>query len=358
MTSLSRVFGPDGSSQAALVDDSSESYSTVSGDSLYWLIETPLAVRPLAYTVIAAAAKAQTPTAISLRGLAEDGTPATLSTRNLSLNARGSHYTSTTATSKSFCRFQLLVTKTADEDSQAASLMGFELYGTMLAAAGAEQMPAVQSVEASADGVSATEVIGKLNDQNRLTAYRAQFADSLAITFSYAAPVSIDTYTLTAGKDKENLDPTDWQLQGSADGEEWVTLDSRTGEKFSHRYATQFYRLGSQATYAHYRLVVRGVNGGTQLQLTEFQLLHLGLGTSVLPAGEILAAAGMQVSGGQLHVQAPQAGTLCVYDLQGRMLLAQSVQSGSTTLPLPQAQGVVVAVLRMQGGSLVRKVRL
>ena len=39
------------------------------------------------------------------------------------------------------------------------------------------------------------------------------------------------------------------------------------------------------------------------------------------------------------------------------MLLAQSVQSGSTTLPLPQAQGVVVAVLRMQGGSLVRKVR-
>ena len=66
----------------------------------------------------------------------------------------------------------------------------------------------------------------------------------------------------------------------------------------------------------------------------------------------------MQVSGGQLHVQAPQAGTLCVYDLQGRMLLAQSVQSGSTTLPLPQAQGVVVAVLRMQGGSLVRKVQL
>lgn len=358
VTSLSRVSGPDGSSQAALVDDSSESYSTVSGDSLYWLIETPMAVRPLAYTVIAAAAKAQTPTAISLRGLAEDGTPAILSTRNLSLNARGSHYTSTTATSKSFCRFQLLVTKTADEDSQAASLMGFELYGTMLAAAGAEQMPAVQSVEASADGVSATEVVGKLNDQNRLTAYRAEFADSLTITFSYAAPVSIDTYTLTAGKDKENLDPTDWQLQGSADGEEWVTLDSRTGEKFSHRYATQFYRLGSQATYAHYRLVVRGVNGGTQLQLTECQLLHLGLGTSVLPAGESLAAAGMQVSGGQLHVQAPQAGTLCVYDLQGRMLLAQSVQSGSTALPLPQAQGVVVAVLRMQGGSLVRKVRL
>lgn len=219
-------------------------------------------------------------------------------------------------------------------------------------------MPAVQSVEASADGVSATEVIGKLNDQNRLTAYRAQFADSLTITFSYAAPVSIDTYTLTAGKDKENLDPTDWQLQGSANGEEWVTLDSRAGEKFSHRYATQFYRLGSQATYAHYRLVVRGVNGGTQLQLTECQLLHLGLGTSVLPAGETLAAASMQVSGGQLHVQAPQAGTLCVYDLQGRMLLAQSVRSGSTSLPLPQAQGVVVAVLRMQGGSLVRKVRL
>lgn len=357
-TSLMQVQAPDGSSQPALVDDRAETFSTVTGDSLYWLLESPIAVKPIAYSLIAPASQAQTPTAVSVRGLATDGTLSVLSTRNVTLNARGSRYTSTMATSKSFNRFQLLVTKTGEEGGQAASLTGFELYGTVLAAQGGGQMAEPESVTASADGLSASEVVAKLNDQNRLTAYKANFTDTIAITFAYASPVSIDTYSLTAGKDKETCDPADWELQGSADGEEWVTLDRRADERFSHRYATQFYFLTTAVSYPRYRLVVRRVNGGSQLQLTELQMLSLGRGTSVLPSRETLAEASIQVSGGQVHVEAPQAGTLCVYDLQGRMLKAQPVQAGNTSLALPDAQGVVVIVLRMQGATLVRKVRL
>ena len=358
VTTLMRVTAPDGSSQPALVDDRAETFSTVTGDSLYWLLESPIIVRPIAYSVIAAANRDQTPTAVSVRGLAEDGTSSVLSSRSLTLNARGSRYTSTMATSKSFNRFQLLVTATEAEGGKAASLTGVELYGTVLAEPGTAYMPAPQEVTASAEGVSASTVVDKLSDQNRLTGYLANFADTLSIAFSYAAPVSIDSYSLTAGKDKENCDPACWTLQGSTDGEEWVTLDERLDERFSHRYATQFYYLPAQATYAHYRLLVTGVNGGAQLQLTELQLLSLGQGTSVLPSRETLSRASVQVRAGQVRVDAPQAGTLCVYDLQGRMLQASPVQAGTTTLAMPQAQGVLVVVLRMQEGTLVRKVRM
>lgn len=355
---LFSVTAPDGSSQQALVDDSVSTSSTVTGDSLYWILESPLAVRPIAYSVVAAANRDQTPTAVSVRGIDADGNATVLSTRNLSLNARGSRYTSTMATSKNFTRFQLLVTQTVDPEARAASLTGFELYGTCLVQPGTEQMPAPESVEATAEGVSASEAVSRLNDQNRLTCYRANFADSVAITFSYAAPATIETYTITAGKDHEEYNPTDWELQGSADGVDWVTLDSRQGELFSHRYATQFYSLSQPATYAHYRLVVHGVNGGTQLQMTEVQLLSLSVGTSLLPTPASLPTASMQVTGGQVRVSTTEAATFCAYDLQGRMLDARRVPSGETLVPLPDAQGVVVLVLRMQGGSLVRKVRL
>lgn len=357
-TTLMQVHAPDGSSQPALVDDRAETFSTITGDSLYWLLESPIAVRPIAYSLIAAGNRGQTPTAVSVRGLAEDGMPSVLSSRSLTLNARGSRYTSTMATSKSFNRFQLLVTRTEAEGGKATSLTGFELYGSVIAQPGTAYMRDPQEVSASAEGTGTSTVVGKLNDQNRLTGYLADFSDTLTITFSYAAPVGIDAYSLTAGKDKQNCDPTDWVLQGSSDGTDWVTLEKREGECFSHRYATQFYHLPAQATYAHYRLQVTGVNGGTQLQLAELQMLSLGQGTSVLPSRETLAGACMLVSAGQVHVEAPKGGTLCVYDQQGRMLQASRVQPGGSVLPLPGGRGVVVVVLRMQGGTLVRKVHM
>ena len=358
VTSLMQVYAPDGSNQQALVDDSPETSSTVTGDSLYWILESPISIRPIAYSLIAAANREQTPASVSMRGLSDDGTSAVLSTRNISLNARGSRYTSTMATSKSFNRFQLLVTKTGIEDGKVTSLTGFELYGTMLADAESEYMPTPENVSSSADGTSASTAIGKLNDQNRLTSYEANFTDSVNITFSYPTPVSINTYAITAGKDKENNDPTDWTLQGSMDGEEWITLDKRTAEKFSHRYATQFYFLPKVANYAYYRLVVNAVNGGTLMQMTELQLLNLGQNTSILPTGETLATANIWVSDGKVHTKTPQNGTLCIYDLQGKMLKSERVQPGVSTVSLSKARGVVVVVLRMQGSTLVRKVRI
>ena len=358
VTTLMQVTGPDGSAQSMLVDDRIETFSSVTGDSLYWLLESPLPVRPLAYSVIAAADMDQTPTSVSVRGLSDDGAASVLSTRSLALNARGSRYTSTMATSKNFSRFQLLVNSTRTEEGKAASLTGFELYGTVVADAEAEALNVPASVESTSEGASTTEVIDKLTDQNRLTAYRADIQDSVLITFSYATPVSVDCYAITAGKDKAECDPSDWEFQGSADGVEWVTLDSRSGELFSHRYATQFYRLSQSVSYPYYRLLVHSVNGGLQLQMTELQLFHLGMGTSLLPVPGGLLSADIQVRSGRVQVDVPQSAVLCVYDTEGRLLDAHRLEAGSSTLPVPAAQGILLFVLRTPGGSLVRKVRL
>ena len=358
VTTLMQVTGPDGSAQSMLVDDRIETFSSVTGDSLYWLLESPLPVRPLAYSVIAAADMDQTPTSVSVRGLSDDGAASVLSTRSLALNARGSRYTSTMATSKNFSRFQLLVNSTRTEEGKAASLTGFELYGTVVADAETEALNVPASVESTSEGLSTTEVIDKLTDQNRLTAYRADIQDSVLITFSYATPVSVDCYAITAGKDKAECDPSDWEFQGSADGVEWVTLDSRSGELFSHRYATQFYRLSQSVSYPYYRLLVHSVNGGLQLQMTELQLFHLGMGTSLLPVPGGLLSADIQVRSGRVQVDVPQSAVLCVYDTEGRLLDAHRLEAGSSTLPVPAAQGILLFVLRTPGGSLVRKVRL
>ncbi|MGN0232933.1 MAG: glycoside hydrolase family 76 protein [Bacteroidaceae bacterium] len=357
ITTLMQVSGPDGSDQSMLVDDQVGTFSTVTGDSLYWVLESPLVVRPLAYSVVAAADREQVPTSVSVCGLADDGTPSTLSTRTLSLNARGSRYTASMATSKSFRRFQLLVNSTVAEEGKAASLTGFELYGTAIVEAGTDVMTLPDSVETSSEGVSASESIDKINDQNRLTGYRTTFQDSVLITFTYAAPVAIDCYSITAGKDNAEYDPAVWELQGSADGVEWVTLDTRSDALFSHRYATQFYRLGQSVSYPRYRLLVSLVNGGTQLQMSEVQLLRLGTGTSLLPVQGGLAAADMQIRAGQVQVDVPQPAVLCVYDMNGRMLDAHRLEAGSSTFPAPSAQGVLLFVLRMPGATLVRKVR-
>lgn len=357
VTTLMQVSGPDGSNQSMLVDDRVETFSTVTGDSLYWVLESPLVVRPLAYSVIAAADRDQTPTSVSVCGLADDGTSSVLSSRSLSLNARGSRYTSTMATSKSFRRFQLLVNSTASEGSSAASLTGFELYGTVIVEAGTDVMTLPESVESTSDGVSASETVSKLNDQNRLTGYRTSFKDSVLITFSYATPITIDSYSITAGKDKADYDPAVWELQGSDDGVEWITLDSRYDELFSHRYATQFYQLGRSVSYPYYRLAVSRVNGGAQLQMSELQMLRLGMGTSLLPVQGGLMSADLQVLAGQVRIDVPQSAVLCVYDMNGCMVEAHRVQAGQSILPAPATQGVLLYVLRMSGATLVRKVR-
>ncbi|MEU9350904.1 GH92 family glycosyl hydrolase [Streptomyces griseoloalbus] len=83
-------------------------------------------------------------------------------------------------------------------------------------------------------------------------------------------PVTGDTkavqYTLTSSDHTKA--PTGWVLQGSADGQTWKDLDTRSGESFRWDRQTRAFSVDEPGAYGHYRLVLTG-----EAALTEVELL-------------------------------------------------------------------------------------
>ena len=192
-----------------------------------------------------------------------------LANKTLSFPARGSRLTYTVSTTKLFTHFRLL----ANGSTTNVRLADFELYGVAIAEADDQSVLVPTDVTATAEGLSGTEQIARVADGSRTTNYRANFVEPVSITYIYADTVRINAYSLTASKNEPTRDPAAWTLEGSNDGNTWTPIDSRSGETFSNRYATQFYSAEPAEAYSNYRLTVNAVNGGDQIQLGELQLL-------------------------------------------------------------------------------------
>ncbi len=94
------------------------------------------------------------------------------------------------------------------------------------------------------------------------------------ITYSYAdgsAAKKVSFYTLTSGS-AAGQDPSAWTLQGSTDGKDWKTLDTRTGQTFDSRLQTRPFKVAHPGAYTSYRLVVTA-SGGSSTTLAEVELL-------------------------------------------------------------------------------------
>jgi len=84
---------------------------------------------------------------------------------------------------------------------------------------------------------------------------RFQFADD--------ARKVADAYWITAtdNEPKFNDHFTQWEFQGSNDGESWTTLDSRDGETAWSGSETRYYEFDNDAAYAYYQLKFSGGGG-------------------------------------------------------------------------------------------------
>ncbi len=131
----------------------------------------------------------------------------------------------------------------------------------------------VTAVRASAENTAGGEVAANLADGLPGTKWLT-FENKGWVEFDLDAPQSITRYALVSANDHDERDPRDWTLQGSADGKEWKTLDTRAGERFTERAQSKTYEIGgTPAAYAHYRLDVTANNGGPDAtQLAEVQL--------------------------------------------------------------------------------------
>ncbi|MBO4256379.1 glycoside hydrolase family 92 protein [Streptomyces griseorubiginosus] len=138
----------------------------------------------------------------------------------------------------------------------------------------------VTDVRASSENSGGGEVKENLVDGESGTKWLT-FAPTGWVEFDLDKPYAITTYALTSANDEAGRDPQDWTLQGSTDGKDWKTVDTRSGQSFSERFQTKQYDLAAPAEYEHFRLDITKNNGADILQLADLQLSTGGSGGSV-----------------------------------------------------------------------------
>ncbi|MEU1406046.1 GH92 family glycosyl hydrolase [Streptomyces sp. NPDC005728] len=139
----------------------------------------------------------------------------------------------------------------------------------------------VTEVRASSENTGAGEVKENLVDGEPGTKWLT-FQPTGWAEFDLDKPVKLVTYALTSANDYDERDPKDWTLQGSTDGHDWKTIDTRSGESFSERFETKSYDLAQPAEYQHFRLDVTENNGASDiLQLADVQFSTGGSGGPV-----------------------------------------------------------------------------
>ncbi len=355
ITRIAEVKAIDGTPTDGLTDDNGHSYAGVAGETMKWSFTFPIDIRVLGYSVVAADEQRLTPKNIQLSGIKDEAT-SSLSSRTLTLGVRGSRVTNTISTTKTFRHVEFQVTSTVG-DTAATRVAELEIYGTAIAEEGHSMLPLPETVTATAQGLAGTEGVEKLSDGVRTTKYHADLSSPVAIVTTYAQPQRIDTYAITAAKDEPTRDPAAWTLEGSSDGETWTMLEERSGELFSHRYATQFYTIATPAEYTQYRLTVTEAAEATELQMAQLQLLKMQGETGIM-ASQRTAAPSITAIRNAIVVKTPQATVLRIYDMQGRMRLTAHVDTGTqyvSTAQLPA--GLYIAAMSVEGRNVTCKIQ-
>ncbi|MCF6439778.1 discoidin domain-containing protein [Pseudoalteromonas luteoviolacea] len=111
----------------------------------------------------------------------------------------------------------------------------------------------------------------KAFDDNKYSKWLT-FTSSGWISYQFAQPQKITSYTLTSANDAPNRDPQDWQLQGSNDGENWTTLDTRYNQSFSARHQTKQFSVANLQSFSFVKVDISSTKGANILQLAEIEM--------------------------------------------------------------------------------------
>ncbi|AEV97065.1 hypothetical protein A4D02_18145 [Niastella koreensis] len=122
-----------------------------------------------------------------------------------------------------------------------------------------------------------TEDFPSLIDNNKSTKYYRSGRNALWVQYKSTVPAIVVKYTITSANDVPGRDPRDWNLQGSNNGADWTTLDTRTGESFATRLLTNTYTFTNTTPYQYYRLNITNNSAGlatTGTQFAEWELFE------------------------------------------------------------------------------------
>jgi len=121
-------------------------------------------------------------------------------------------------------------------------------------------------------GRVSSENFDKLIDDNANTKYFQNGQKVFWVQYQSAYAAILENYAITSANDSPDRDPKSWNLQGSKDGTNWITLDAQTNQTFTSRFQKQTYTVSNASAYLYYRLNITGNNGSADTQFAEWEL--------------------------------------------------------------------------------------
>ncbi|WP_455584190.1 glycoside hydrolase family 76 protein [Bacteroides sp.] len=242
---------------------------TVSGD-VWSVYQSPYPVLLKGYLLIAAeGTQGGDPRAWKLQGSEDGANWVDLDTQSNQLfETRYQKKQYDVSLNKAYTYFRLSVSE-REGSTNRFQLSEWQLFGTALADNCITTDGGVLSAQYPAG-------IEKLNDKDAASVYQANGSD-LWLEYRASAIYLPSSYSITTG-DAQESDPKAWELYASQDGEVWVKVDQRTGQKFPYRGATYSYSLAAYPTtintgYTYFRLHITENNGAADTRLAEWQLI-------------------------------------------------------------------------------------
>lgn len=92
----------------------------------------------------------------------------------------------------------------------------------------------------------------------------------LQYTYAPGETWAITRYVMRTSQDATERDPRDWQFQGSNDGKNWVTLDTRRDQSFPNLFNA--YTFENKKAFSCYRLLITKNQANGLTQLSELEL--------------------------------------------------------------------------------------
>lgn len=136
----------------------------------------------------------------------------------------------------------------------------------------------------SAGSSTAATDISRSVDGDAATVWRVDTAPTTVVwQTNLPRAAAVTSYTLTAAADRPLDDPRRWALEGSQDGQAWVTLDTQSpGAPFAGRGESKTFRITNTTAYRAYRLTFTPGDSSTSFQIAEVVLEGSGFTTRTL----------------------------------------------------------------------------
>jgi hypothetical protein len=110
-------------------------------------------------------------------------------------------------------------------------------------------------------------------DNNIFEKWLHAVSEDAYIGYVFNGPTVVSRYKVTSADDVPERDPRNWQLQGSENGVDWITLDVENEHIFDDRFQEKTFLIDSPAAYTHYRFFVKNNYGDIATQIGELEFI-------------------------------------------------------------------------------------